>query len=122
MFPNYLLVVRPAALVSWKQPALPAEFAYHCERRTSALKRSKDQLHTAPHLFVRVKNDATDSIITKSDRQVHLELSASSFVECAAAQPRPKQVQFCLTHCAFPSVITQKRPSMITSKPANDKP
>ena len=94
-------MVRTATLVSWKQPALPAEFAYHCERRTSALKRSKDQLHTAPHLFVRVKNDATDSVVTKSYREVQLEFSAFGFVECSAAQARPKQVQFCLTHRAF---------------------
>jgi hypothetical protein len=41
------------------------------------------------------------AIISKSDRQIHFEFSAFGFVECAAAQARAQQVQFCLTHRAF---------------------
>jgi hypothetical protein len=63
----------------------PPEFAHNAQRGTDALKRSKHQLYTVPHLFVRIENYATDSIISKSDRQVQLQLSAFGFIECSAA-------------------------------------
>src|SRR3954469_14174167 len=85
----------------WKQPALPTEFAYHSKRRAGALKRSKHQFHTVPHLFVRINNDAADRVINKSDWQGHLKLPPFGFVECTTAQTSPQQMQLCLAHRSF---------------------
>ena len=85
-------MIRPAALVPWKQPALPADFAYYTKRRARALKRCKYQLQTLPHLFVRVKNNPAERIVSKADGQVHLKLSAFGFVECSTTQSRPEQM------------------------------
>ena len=59
LLPNHLLVIGPAALMPWKEPALPVELAYYRKCRAGALKRGKHQLHTVPHVFVRINNDAT---------------------------------------------------------------
>jgi len=82
-------VIRSAGLVPRKEPALPTELADHRKRRTSALKGSKHQLDALPHLFVRVKNYAAGRIVSKSDRQVYLKLSAFGFV--GARNPKLKR-------------------------------
>jgi hypothetical protein len=87
--------------VTREEQILRLESAHCCRGCSSATEGLEQQPNGVLDLLIRIEDHSIQRIIRKADRQRHLQLTTPGFVQNAALQPRPQDVQLSFAHRAL---------------------